>query len=457
MKNRNLIKILIILIIITICIVGFVGIYQEEKGTIRNIIADYNLGMNLEGYRLVSFQVDSSVEEKIYDAEGKETTEGKNEDGSLKEGYRKEEKKVNSDEILNYPNYILAKEILEKRLERLGVTHYNMKQNNENGKIIIELSEEAKTDDVIDYLQYKGTFEIIDHDTKEVLLNSTNVKDAQAMYSNSQSGSTTVYLNIDFNKEGKQKLEEITKTYVKTASTTQEEKQDESNKEEKKIDINFEGSTLLSTSFDEPITNGQLQLSIGSGTDNNTINQYLQQASAIATIIASGENKIQYSLDENMYMMATIGKSEINMLLYISIAIIAVASLYWIIKYRLNGVMGAIAYIGSIGLLALLLRYVNVMISFETIVAFYALLIANYTFIHYVLKQIQKNISVKEAMKQAVKAKLSIIIVFSIIAVSFTFMSWLPIFSIGMVMFWGMIAIVTSNYIFTKNLLQTED
>lgn len=457
MKSKNLMKVLIILVVIAICMVGFFGIYQKDKNTSKNIVADYNLGMNLSGYRLVSLEVDTSTKETIYDAEGKETTDGKNEDGSLKEGYTKEDKKVNPEEVLTYPNYILAKEILEKRLERLGITQYNIKQNNENGKIMLELLEEARTDEVIDYLQYKGSFNITDHDTEEVLLSSENVKNAMAMYSNGQTGSTTVYLNIEFDKEGKKKLEEITKTYIKQENTTQEEENNEE-QTERKIDINFEGSTLLSTSFDEPIVDGRLQLSMGASTDANKINEYLKQASAVATIIAAGEGKIEYNLEENMYMEATFTKEQVKTIAYVTIAVIVIGLLYWMIQYKVKGIMSAIAYVGTIGLVALLLRYVNVIISFETIAAFYALLIANFSFIQFILKQMEKEkISVDEAMKKAVKAKLNIIIIFTIIAVVFTFMNWLPVFSIGMVMFWGMIAMVTCNYFFTRNLLQEND
>lgn len=456
MKSKNLMRVLIILIVIAICLVGFLGIYQKDKNTITNIVADYNFGMNLRGYRLVSLEVDTSTKEIIYDAEGKETTQGKNEDGSLKEGHTKEDKKVNPDEVLTYNNYILAKEILEQRLQRLGATQYNIKQNNETGKIIIELPEEARTDEIIDYLQYKGSFTIIDHDTKEVLLSSNEVKDAMAMYSNTQTGSTTVYLNIEFNKEGKKKLEEITKTYVKQETTTQEG--ETPTQTEKKVDINFEGTTLLSTGFDETIANGQLQLSMGASTEATKINEYLEQASAIGTIIASGEGKIEYNLAENMYMGATFTKEQVKTIAYVTIAVIVIGLLYWIMRYKVKGVMSAIAYVGTIGLVALLLRYVNVVLSLETIVAFYALLIANFSFQEFILRQMkQEKISVSEAMKNAVKAKLNIIIIFSIIAIVFTFMGWLPIFSIGMVMFWGMLAMLACHYFFTKNLLQEND
>lgn len=454
MKSKNLKKVLIILVIIAICMVGFLGIYQEDKNVMRNKIAQYNLGMNLEGYRLISFGVDTSTKEVIYDAEGKEVTDGKNEDGTLKEGYTKEDKKVNPDEVLTYENYILTKKILENRLDRLGVTHYNIKQNNENGRIIIELTEESRTDDIIDYLQYQGEFSIVDHDTKEVLLASADVKDAQAMYSNMQTGGTNVYLNIEFRKEAKSKLEDITKNYVKKEVIGED---GQTKEEEKKVDINVEGSTLLSTSFDEILTDGTLQLSMGSSTEASKINQYIQTASAIATTIASGEGKIQYNLEENMYIQATFGKEQVNLLLYITIAIIAIGLLYWVIKYKASGMMSAIAYIGTIGLVALLLRYVNVVISLETIVAFYALLVANFSFIQSTLKEMEKEIPVKEAMKNVLKARLNVIIAFCVIAVSFTFMKWLPIFSIGMVMFWGIIAMLTCNYLFTKNLLEKND
>ena len=49
---------------------------------------------------------------------------------------------------------------VENRLKKLGVQDYKIRQNYENGEIIIEIPEDTTTDDVISNFTYKGNFEI---------------------------------------------------------------------------------------------------------------------------------------------------------------------------------------------------------------------------------------------------------------------------------------------------------
>ena len=70
-------------------------------------------------------------------------------------------------------------------------------------------------DDIISNFTYRGNFEIQDSETKEVLLNSSHIKEARAAYGTSQTGiGDSVYLSMEFNKEGQEKLKEITKKYI---------------------------------------------------------------------------------------------------------------------------------------------------------------------------------------------------------------------------------------------------
>ena len=85
----------------------------------------------------------------------------------------------------------------------------------------MEIEENTDTDTVISNISTNGKFEVQDSETKEVLLNNSNVKRANVMYSSENSG-TSVYLNIEFNKEGKSKLENISDEY-KTINTTNTE------------------------------------------------------------------------------------------------------------------------------------------------------------------------------------------------------------------------------------------
>lgn len=445
MKKNLGLKILTILIIIAICLISFVGIYKKDRGQMVSIVPDYKLSMNLSGSRTARL-INDFTKEVIYDSEGNVATDGTNEDGTLKEGYTKKDEKVNKDEVLTKENYELSKEIIEKRLKANNVSDYILRQNTEDGSIMVEISEDENTNSLISDLTYLGSFEIVDSETKEVLIDNSGIKRAKAVYSDGNSG-TTVYLSIEFNKEGTKKFEEITKTYTSSVN-------DEGTTVTKKVTLNLDGQQLTETYFSEVITNGILQLSIGSvSTDSKTIQSYMEQAASVAALIDSGKMPVQYKLESNTYLAPSINEQVCKIAMYTLIAVIVIALIYVCIKYKVNGIFLSISYIGYIALVLLVLRYTNVMIAFETIVASLILLIVNYMFIKSILSKQQKEGNVTEALKQTYMKYVSILLPLLIVAVVFTFMNWTAISSIGMVIFWGLIIMFIYNYIITKCLL----
>lgn len=445
MKKNLGLKILTILVIIAICLISFVGIYKKDKGQMVSIIPDYKLSMNLAGSRTARLTNDVT-KEVIYDSEGNVATNGTNEDGTLKDGYTKKDEKVNKDEVLTKENYELSKQIIEKRLKANNVSDYILRQNTEDGSIMVEISEDENTNNLISDLTYLGSFEIVDSETKEVLIDNSNIKSAKAVYSDGNSG-TTVYLSIEFNKEGTKKFEEITKTYISSVN-------EEGKTETKKVTLNLDDQKLTETYFSETITNGILQLSIGqASTDSKTIQSYVAQASSVAALIDSGKMPIQYKLESNTYLSSSINEQVCKIAIYTLVAIIAIALVYLCVKYKANGILLSISYIGYIALVLLALRYTNVTIAFETIVASLILLIVNYMFIKNILGKQQKEMNLIENIKQTYIKYTSILLPLLIIGVVFAFINWTAISSIGMVIFWGLIIMFIYNYIITKCLL----
>lgn len=277
MKKDVTIKILAILVIIAISLISFVGIFVKNKGTMVNVLPDYELSKDLKGARIAKLVVDSSTEEIVLDNEGNVTEDGLDEEGNLKEGYSKKQKPINKTEALNEENYKICKKIIEKRLQSYGINDYSVRLNNENGEITVELYENANTDNAIYNLEYLGEFTIKNSETKEILLNNEDVKTAKAVYGTTETG-TTVYLSIEFNKVGKKKLQEISKNYVETTDET-------GNTTTKKVTINLDNDQLIETYFGEENTNGILQLSVGSATtDSSAIQNYIEQASRSSRI-----------------------------------------------------------------------------------------------------------------------------------------------------------------------------
>ena len=56
---------------------------------------------------------------------------------------------------------------------------------------------------------------------------------------------------------------------------------------EKKITMKIDDDEIMSTSFDETITTGKIQLSVGqASTDSSTVQGYVKQAQNVATVLA---------------------------------------------------------------------------------------------------------------------------------------------------------------------------
>lgn len=450
MKKNIALKVLISLLVLVVCLISFVGIYVKNNNTMKNIVPDFLLGMNLEGGRVVLLTPNTSTKEVIYDSEGKVTTEGKDDEGNLKEGYTKKDELINKEEVLTKENYQTMKNIIENRLKNLGIQEYIVRLEEENGQIAVELPDNTQTDSIISDLVYVGKFEIQDADTKEVLLDNSNVKQAKAVYGSGTSG-TSVYLNIEFTKEGKAKLEEISKTYIETTD-------EEGNATTKKININLDDSTLKSTYFGETITTGILQLSVGyASTKAEDLKSYSEQAGEIATLIDSGKMPITYKVSDNRYMETT-ASTLVKIVGIVGIAILAIVFLYFIFKYRIAGILASISSIGFIALLFIILRYTNVIMSLETMVAIGIIVIANLCFIARILKQREETtLDMKQIVNQTYLRNISILMPLLIVAVTFAFVKWIPIASIGMVMFWGIFVMIIYHYIVTRTLLLNQD
>ena len=447
METRKLGKILMVLCVIAICLISFVGILVSKQGQMKNVLPEYRLGMNLTGGRVSKFKISEKTEDTIYDAEGKVTNEGTNEDGSLKEGYRKETKPVNAEDCLNIDNYQKAKKVMENRLKSMGISEYLVKLNEQTGEMLIEIPEDMKTDQTLSSLTYVGKFEIKDNDTKEVLLDNKDVKRASVVYGSTSSG-TAVYLSVEFGKEGKQKLEDITKTYI---SKTDEE----GNTVTKNVSIELDGDSLITTYFGETISTGILQLSIGTAsTSNEQITTYIEQASRVAGLVDSGAMPIVYELEENNFISNKDNMVIVKAIMMVLIVTVMIGLIYWIVKYKMNGLFAAISYIGLLAIVLLVLRYANVVIAFEALVAVISIFVANYAVLQYILGKLQKTQETKEEIiKETYKHFASIFAPLFILGIVFTFVSWLPIASIGMILFWGLTALAIYDYMSMKFLL----
>lgn len=457
-KTMKTVKILTItLLVILISMISFVGIYQKNKNKMENKVKDYSYSMSLNGARTIKLKVNTESTDDVPN---------------------------NSEEVLTAENYKKSKEVIEKRLNKMNVEEYTTSVNEATGEITIQIPEQnSQTDTIIGNLNTVGKFEILDSETKEVLLNNDDIKSSEVLYNTTNSG-TSVYLQIEFNKNGKDKLKNVSQTYVSVNNTTNnttennvaENTTSETENEatntttegssdtattEKKITMKIDDQEIMSTSFDEQITTGKIQLSVGSATtDKTTLQNYVDQAQSVATTLDTGKMPVKYDLEKNQYILPETTTQDL-VKIEIAVAIIAlVGIIILIVKHKLNGLLAGIAYVGLSAVYMLVVRYTNVTISIESIAGIIIVLILNYIFTTMFLNKIEElnkekaeNV-MKKATGETYKKFYLRIIPICIMAITFSFVKWVPISSFGMITFWGIVIIVIYNAIITRYLLK---
>lgn len=471
MKKLKMLTIVLVVILITM--IAFGGIYIQKQNRMENIIKNYSYAMDLKGARNIRLKVNQKNKTVIKDSEGKEveSSEDLTDDQIKEKGYTKEEIPYNSQESQKEENYKESKKIIEERLKSLKIADYNIKIDESTGDILLEIAENDNTDSIVSNIGTVGKFEIIDSETKEVLMDNNDIKLANVMYGSSNSSTTssssgtTVYLNIEFTKDGAKKLEDISNKYVKTETTqntTESEDTDNSESTEKKITMKIDDEEIMSTSFDETLKTGKLQLSIGKATtDSKTLESYVTQASNMAVVLDSGKMPIKYEVDENQYILSDITSQELDIVVYILVGIVAILSIIFIIRYKSYGAIGAVSYIGLISIFLILIRYANVAVSIQGILAIALVFILNYVFVNKLIGKVNKKElkekTTNQKIKEVYKEFFVKIIPICIATIVFCFAGWDPISSFGMIMFWGIVLIAIYNYIITSTLLKIQD
>ena len=460
----------IILTITLLTMISFFGIYMQVQNRMENQVKDYELAMDIKGARTIRLKINNETKEVIKDKDGNivKTEETLTDEQLAEKGYTKEQQPLNKEEVLNIENYQKAKEIIENRLKNLSVPYYEIALEEKTGDIIIQLPENGQVDNLISNINTVGKFEILDSKTKEVLMDNEDIKLANVMYGSTGENGTAVYLNIEFTKEGAQKLEKISNDYKKPEESEQEDTENaegtEAEKtvetEEKKVIMQIDEQEMMNTNFDEPIRTGKLQLSIGkSATDNQTLQGYVQRAANIANILDNGNMPIQYEIAENKYVLSDITEEQFQWVEIALAIVIGLGAIYFIIKYKGLGFLGAISTLGLAAIYLLTIRYANVTLSLTGVFGIFVTIILNNIFVNKILEKTNKEekitkTGVIDAIKENYKEFFLKLIPICISVIVFCFINWTPISSFGMIMFWGILLIAVYNYIITNGLLR---
>ena len=210
----------------------------------------------------------------------------------------------------------------------------------------------------------------------------------------------------------------------------------------------------MTTYFGTPIEDGILQLQMGqAGSDE--VSQYLYETSNIAVLLNSGKLPIQYGeLSENRYIYAEENtKLDNKIMLGICIVIIIITFIILIVKFKISGIYTIFENIGFIALTLLAIRYTNVVLTREGIIALGLLYIINYIITYKLTKVARLDLEYDDKSKKYYKianAEYFKLLPILIIAVVLCFAKIEALYSFGNVLFWGIVISVLTSYTIQK-------
>lgn len=465
-KKLNIV--LVVLIVLLLALISFVGIYYKNKNKMENILPDYLLGTDLTGYRKVMLEVSEEESEE-------ENTEE-----------NEEESKEDESEVNKAGDYRKSAEVIKNRLKALKVEEYTVSCDESTGAIEITLPEDDRTDIILSDITQIGKFSINDAESKEELISnydvrSVDVKTQEATYN----GTTYVYMDINFNTKGAKKFKDITKNYQNVVEEESEEenensensensdeenavsenKENEENQESeaeesksKEVVLVVDDVDMLTTNFDEIVDNGVLSLTLGTASTEEDLKDRLYSAENLAAILENDAMPLQYQITGNTYIASTIEEDTLNVMIYLEIAVALLIGLVIIIKFRAMGVLTTILSIGYLAILLMAIRFANVSLSTEGILAIELSFMINCILgcmTNNKIKDTKLNKKEKIKLRKELVKKYNLILMPElIIALVCCFTQWAPIFSFGMVMFWGMTISYVYNIIINEFLLR---
>ena len=454
MKTLKRIEMVAILLFVAIIIfASFFGVYKKEDFRTVNIIKDYKLGMQFTNTVVLTCKPTTEEKEVIYNAEGNVVVDDGQTEYTEENGYTVKNETLNNEQNLTKENYKLTKKTLKNRLKGMNVGEYELKLNEETGEITITLQDNDNVHEISEHLGQKGLFNVIDKETKISLLDYNDVKSAKVVYGSSdETGtSTTIYLQINFNKDGAKKLEEISTVYVKS---TEEQENEEGEKEEvdttKYVSVVLDGQTYSSTYFGEKMSTGVLYIPIAEVQNNEDVEEYIKEINNIATIINNEVLPIDYDFSEE-HVETKMTQNMIFIGIAIPAIILVVACIVLIVKFKAKGFIATFLQIGYIALLLLVIRYTNVVITIEGILGIIISAILNYILVYAMLSNLKKKGQIE--WKLIGKFALRTIIVY-ILAVVLAFNSLTRINSFGMALVWGSFCLYIYNLAITRNVLK---
>lgn len=464
LKNA-LAKLIVVLLIVLVSLISFLGIHKRNLNTWKSILPDYQFSKELSEIRTFEFSVDTSTKDKSSDKNTAENTTGnttENATNTVAEGTTEntdntanttdanstnttaEQVPVNDPAVLTKENYLKTKEIVENRLKDFGIADAEVTVNENNGKLAVSVPYEGTTDYSAALASQKGKIEIIDSETKEVLMDRSMIKKASAYYqqaNNNDSATATtddtvsynLGVKLTFTSEGQKKLNELSKTYIETTDENGETSQ-------KTITVQIDGEDKYITYFtpDGEYTELAIPLYRSVSTDDmDTFNSDYKDCFVTQTILNNDEFPITYKLTSGSFIESDLGENFVKGLSIAGIVILAIVIVLTIVKNKKDGFFASIIEIGYIAILLLIIRAASVSLTLSGILTIAIMSIINY-FLLLTFMKTEKAIDKLEKFGNFILT----IIPFIITIVVFALGKEINTQSIGSVGIWGIFGLI---------------
>lgn len=405
LKNA-LAKLIVVLLIVLVSLISFLGIHKRNLNTWKSILPDYQFSKELSEIRTFEFSVDTSTKDKSSDENTAENTTGnttENATNTVAGGTTEntdntanttdtnstnttaEQVPVNDPAVLTKENYLKTKKIVENRLKDFGIADAEVTVNENNGKLAVSVPYEGTTDYSAALASQKGKIEIIDSETKEVLMGRSMIKKASAYYqqaNNNDSATATtddtvsynLGVKLTFTSEGQKKLNELSKTYIETTDENGETSQ-------KTITVQIDGEDKYITYFTPDGEYTELAIPLYrsvSADDMDTFNSDYKDCFVTQTILNNDEFPITYKLTSGSFIESDLGENFVKGLSIAGIVLLAIVIVLTIVKNKKDGFCASIIEIGYIAILLLIIRAASVSLTLSGILTIAIMAIVNY-------------------------------------------------------------------------------
>ena len=454
-KNYTLKITLTMLFVVLVSLVSFVGVY---KG--KNLIKGYSFGKDFNGHKVAIFSVkkenttentsnENTTDEKTTNentatentTDEKTTNENTVAENATDENTTNENKtgendKNNENDIKK--KYEISKNVINKRLAYLNANEYDIRLNEDDGTIAIDVPSDMNSSYIGEIIS-KGKIQIKNTSTSEVIVDSNGFKDASAKINTTSSNYSKPIIELNI------KLTEDAKNIMKNANTKYTDS--EGKESDATFELNIDGTSLYSDSapsFVSTAKNGLLNLVFGQSDTGDGIEENYKSAQILVSLIKYGELPVEYEAKSINIVSSDIKLKEI---IIFAIIVASVMIIYAIFKFRKKAILPMLSLIGLCATILLIIRYTNVTITLFTILGIALVMIANYIF---VIKNLKNEKDFKQNFKDLFRCSIPVIL----IAIVFCCAPYMQLSTLGMSLFWGIIASYVYNVIITRVLLE---